>query len=164
MAIVICDTSSLIKLSIAETLCFLPELFRTIVIPKAVYQECPANLRSQIDNFGFSLETPKTCVFAQFGAGEREALNLAVEKPWAGAFVLTDDRKAINAAARTGIKTITAFDFFAALKLTNRIDDTRPLVQKLRNAGEGISEAELRRMREQTGEQYSEEESPRRSQ
>jgi len=71
---------------------------------------------------------------------------------WAGSFVLTDDRKAINAAARTGIKTITAFDFFAALKLANRITDTRSLVQKLRNAGEGINETELKRMLEKTGE------------
>jgi predicted nucleic acid-binding protein len=153
MAIVICDTSSLIKLSITETLSFLPELFRIVVIPKAVYQECPPTLRIQIDDLGFSLETPRTCVFVQFGAGEREALNLALDEPWAGAFVLTDDRKAINAAARTGIKTITAFDFFAALKLTNRIADTWSLVQKLRNAGEGINEAELKRMLEQTGEQ-----------
>ena len=67
-----------------------------------------------------------------------------------------DDRKVINAAARTGIKTITAFDFFAALKLIKCISDTRQLVQKLRNAGEGINEAELKRMLEQTGEQYSE--------
>jgi predicted nucleic acid-binding protein len=156
MAIVICDTSSLIKLSITETLSLLPELFRTVVIPGAVYQECPPTLRTQIDSLGFSLETPKAHIFVQFGAGEREALNLALDEPWAGAFVLTDDRKAINAAARTGIKTITVFDFFAALKLIKRISDTRQLVQKLRNAGEGINEAELKRMLEQTGEQYSE--------
>ena len=153
MAIVICDTSSLIKLSITDTLCLLPEMFRTVVIPKAVYQECPPTLRTEVDNLGFSLEIPKTCVFVQFGAGEREALNLALDEPWVGAFVLTDDRKAINAAARTGIKTITAFDFFVALKLTNRIADTCSLVQKLRNAGEGINETEVKRMLEQTGEQ-----------
>lgn len=152
MAIVICDTSSLIKLSMTETLDFLPELFQTVVIPRAVHQECPPTLRAQIDSFGFSLETPKTCVFVQFGAGEREALNLALDEAWAGAFVLTDDRKAINAAARTGIKTITAFDFFTVLKLTHRIADTRLLVQKLRNVGEGINTAELKRMLEQTGE------------
>jgi len=67
MAIVICDTSSLIKLSITETLRLLPEIFRTVIIPKAVYQECPLTLRTQIDNLGFSLEIPKTCVFVQFG-------------------------------------------------------------------------------------------------
>ncbi len=58
MAIVICDTSSLIKLSITETLSLLPELFRTVVIPGAVYQECPPTLRTQIDSLSFSLETP----------------------------------------------------------------------------------------------------------
>jgi hypothetical protein len=66
--------------------------------------------------------------------------------------VLTDDRKAINAAARVGIKTITAFDFFAALKLSGRIASTHWLVQTLRNAGEGINEAELKRMLDKTGE------------
>lgn len=156
MAVVVCDTSSLIKLSIAETLQFLPELFRTVIIPKAVYQECPLALRARIDSFGFLLASPQTRFFVQFGAGEREALNLALDKSWAGAFVLTDDRKAINAAARTGIKTITAFDFFAALKLTHRIANTHPLVKKLKDAGEGINEAELKRMLNQTGEQYGE--------
>jgi predicted nucleic acid-binding protein len=113
----------------------------------------PADFTCSIDSFGFSLETPQTCVFVQFGAGEREALNLALDESWAGAFVLTDDREAINAAARTGIKTITAFDFFTVLKLTNRIADTGLLVQKLRNADEGINAAELKRMLKQTGEQ-----------
>jgi predicted nucleic acid-binding protein len=153
MAVVICDTSSLIKLAITETLSLLPKLFRTVVIPRAVYQECPPALRTQIDGLRVSLEIPKAQAFTQFGSGEREALNLALDEPWVGAFVLTDDRKAINAAARAGIKTITAFDFFAALKLTNRIADTRLLVQKLRNAGEGINEAELKRMLDKTGEQ-----------
>lgn len=154
MAIVICDTSSLIKLSITETLNFLPELFHQVVIPQAVYEECPPALRVNIDNFGIPRESPKACVFTQFGAGEREASNLALDDPWAGAFVLTDDRKAISAAARTGIKTITAFDFFAALKLTHRIAETYLLVQKLRYAGEGINADALQRMLEQTGEQY----------
>jgi len=152
MAIVIYDTSSLIKFSMTKTLSLLPELFHTVVIPRAVYQECPSTVCTQIESLGFLLATPKVCVFVQFGAGEREALNLALDAVWAGSFVLTDDRKAINAAARTGIKTITAFDFFAALKLANRITDTRSLVQKLRNAGEGINETELKRMLEQTGE------------
>ena len=152
MAIIICDTSSLSKLFITETLGSLPDIFKTVVIPKAVYQECMPELRSEIDRFGFSVASSNTTVFVQFGEGEREALNLALDKAWFGAFVLTDDRKAINAAARVGIRTITAFDFFATLKLSNRISSTQWLVQKLRNAGEGINEAELERMHQKTGE------------
>ena len=76
MAIVICDTSSLIKLSITETLNLLPKLFRTVAIPGAVYQECPPTLRAQIDSLGFSLETPKARVFVQ--------ATLYVRKPPAG--------------------------------------------------------------------------------
>ncbi|MGH8559657.1 MAG: hypothetical protein ACRESZ_19845 [Methylococcales bacterium] len=86
----------------------------------------------------------------QFGTGEREALNIALELP--GAFILTDDRKAINAAARVGVRVITAFDFFGVLKLCNRIASTQPIMQKLRNAGEGINAMELRRLLEKTGE------------
>jgi predicted nucleic acid-binding protein len=127
-------------------------LFNQVIIPRAVYQECMPALCEQIDKFGFLVETPKSKVFVQFGAGEREALNLAIDKEAIGAFLLTDDRKAINAASRTGIRTITAFDFFAALKLSNRISSAKLLVEKLRNAGEGINEAELQRMLEKTGE------------
>lgn len=152
MAIIICDTSSLYKLFITETLSRLPALFSMVVIPTAVYQECMPTVRTEIDRLGFLVERSKTTVFVQFGAGEREALNLALDETWLGAFVLTDDRKAINAAARVGIRTITAFDFFAALKLSNRIPSALSLVQKLRIAGEGINEGELQRMLEKTGE------------
>jgi len=152
MAIIICDTSSLSKLFITRTLDNLPELFKAVVIPRAVYEESIPALRVEIDKFNFLIESPRTSMFVQFGKGEREALNLALDKEFLGAFVLTDDRKAINAAARVGIRTITAFDFFAALKLTNRILSTQCLVKKLRSAGEGINEYELQRMLEKTGE------------
>jgi predicted nucleic acid-binding protein len=130
----------------------LPDVFKKVVIPQAVYLECMPALRGEIGWLGFWVESAKTTLFVQFGAGAREALNLALDDEWLGAFVLTDDRKAINAAARVGIRTITAFDFFAALKLSNRVMSTLSLVQKLRNSGEGINTGELQRMLEKTGE------------
>lgn len=154
MARVICDTSSLIKLSITDTLKHLPELFSAVLVPEAVYRECPQSLRTEISTLGFSVGTPSSRVFVQFGAGECEALNMALDDAATGSFVLTDDRKAINAAARVGIKTITAFDFFAALKLTGRIANTQSLMLSLGSAGEGINKAELRKMLERTGEHY----------
>ena len=78
MAIIICDTSSLCKLFITETIRNLPEIFNEVIIPEAVYHECMAALRAEIDRLGFSIEKPRAAVFVQFGAGEREALNLAL--------------------------------------------------------------------------------------
>ena len=140
--IVICDTSSLIRLYKSQTLSLLIPVFGEVFLPAAVYEECQGLLKEAIDVCQFSIRQPTSVIFTQFGAGERAALNLALDT--ACSIVLVDDKKAINAASRVNIKTITTLQFFVLAKAKGLVVNVKPYIDGLLLQGEGLDDREIK--------------------
>ena len=78
--IVICDTSSLVKLYKSGILNLLTQLFEKIVIPQAVQDECrDTEIIKFIKTSFVEIRPVTTILFESLGLGEREAVSLAVE-------------------------------------------------------------------------------------
>lgn len=116
--IVVTNSSPLIALSSIEQLQILPQLFKQILMPAAVYQETVIEnpVTVQADRIALATKTFLEIVSPQseyqfqrkLGKGERGALSLALErKP---DFVILDDKKARNEAVALGLTPIFTTD------------------------------------------------------
>ena len=101
MAVIISDTGPLLALAGVEQLAILKALFKTVLIPAAVYQECLAKtdhaaalIEQAVEQAWLKIEVvPKPEGFPLcLGAGEQEAMQLAAS--YEQALLIMDDRLA----------------------------------------------------------------------
>lgn len=121
MSLVVSDTTPLNYLILIGQANVLASLFGKILVPPAVIREmrhpkAPAIVSSWTENLPSWIEvrTPRTDLHLGIGAGEDEAISLAVEL--GDAAVLVDDQKARAAAGERGLVT---FGTIAVLDLAD---------------------------------------------
>lgn len=114
MPVAICDSTVLIYLAKVEALQILPQLFDSVLVPQAVYDECVVGGRKAgspdadvIDSFiakqTISLAEAPPCsqAYAGLGAGESACLDLARQTH--EAVFIADDSRARKTAATHGV-------------------------------------------------------------
>ena len=145
MKIIVADTGSLIALSKTDNLLILQKLFEKTVIPKAVYGELQldsdregvSNLRNAI----FSEKwigiykgklSPETRILNVLGAGEAEAVTLAVKRE---EILLIDERLGRVAAQQEKVDIIGTAGLLLLSKRKNLIPNVKDAVLAMQNTG-----------------------------
>jgi predicted nucleic acid-binding protein len=132
--VIIADSSPLIALTQIGLIDLLETLFSTVLIPPAVARETARSvamypwLRQQ--PLGVALDS--RIIEARLGAGESEALGLALEI--AGTTVILDDLDARRLAQRLGISTIGTLGVLLAAREQEVIPLLRPHLTALLDA------------------------------
>lgn len=156
--ILVADSSSLIALSIAESLTLLELLYGEIKIPRAVYIEVTSKnkphsivlreyLKNKIVYFG------SDDIFINdhsLGAGELEAMMLY--KHLKADLFLVDDRRARRIAGLNNINTIGSLGVLFEAKQKNIIENIRPAILKIYNSDIYISPDLCNYVLQKTGE------------
>jgi predicted nucleic acid-binding protein len=114
MDAIVCDTSSLIRLYKCNTLPLVSMSFDRVFIPEAVWNECQPALHREFEAQRFIKIAATNVTISKFGLGEREMLNIAIEKNIQ--FVLTDDDKAAREAQRRSLTPLSALDILVLAK------------------------------------------------
>jgi predicted nucleic acid-binding protein len=153
--IVIADTSPLnylIQLGLVE---YLPDLYDEIVIPQSVLQEL-SNLGSPLVVRDWAYSSPDWVIVRsvgaldptlppRLGAGEREAISLAIELH--AGMLLIDDLPGRNAAEERGLSITGTLTILLQISLLSGIDFETKLAE-LVQLGFRASESILERIRE----------------
>jgi predicted nucleic acid-binding protein len=127
MNIIICDTCSLIKLQKGGVIHCLGEFYDKVYIPEAVKNECFEGIAKQaIQHCFFEVVPVNHILHLGMGAGEREAISLAVEQGIKN--IITDDHKAFNNAVRQGLQPIHTFNFLVMAKYAGLIPAVSPVL------------------------------------
>ncbi len=134
----ICDTSVLIKLNKGEVLDCLGSLFHRVYLPQGVKEECVDDRLVDAINKPFFRVRPVQNIIQSIGLGrgEREAISLAVEFGLKN--ILTDDIKAFRKAIRFDLLPLTSENILILAKAANLIESVGSVMNKMRDAGEGI--------------------------
>jgi len=139
MNIVVCDTSTLIKLNKAGALDLLGKLFNRVYLPVGVQEEClDESIKQAIKAPFFEVRKVKNILLLGMGKGEREAISLAIELK--AETLLTDDEKAGQKTLKLGLSALDTTQILILAKDTNLIDSVKFLLDKMRAAGEGIED------------------------
>lgn len=150
MPLVIADASPLIGLDRAGHLDLLPGLFRDLEAPPAVVAEFgrrPDWLREVY------VQRPSEVLLLRaltFGAGESEALAVALEHP--GSTVLLDEKRARRFAADRGIAVIGTAGVVLRARQRGLISAVRPVLDDLLATGFHLSDALYRGTLNRAGE------------
>jgi predicted nucleic acid-binding protein len=139
---IIINTSPLLALIKSQQVQFLPQLFQEILLPTAVWQEIMAKpddvaaIRLQeldwvkrIDNI-LVIQTVKAW---DLGKGESEVISLAQQRSGYG--VVIDDRSARNCAKTLNIPTLGTGAILILAKQVGLINQIKPGIQALQEAG-----------------------------
>lgn len=154
MAGVISDAGPLIALAKVDSL-FIPKaLFARIRIPEAVWLECRGRTGEdsrrieRASNEGWLRVVPAAAgrqLSPSLGAGEAEAIRLALESP--NALLILDDRLARREAMRHGLDFIGTVRMLHLAEQRSIIDSAEATVRHMSNCGYRISPQLLRRIR-----------------
>ncbi len=137
MATAICDTSTLIRLFKGNALHCLSGLFKIIYIPEAVKNECrDRDVQEAISKPPYEIRTVKNILPIGLGAGEREAISLAVESKIKT--IITNDIKALRKAVNEGLTPVTAENILILSKRAGLIKSVKTVMNTMEKAGEGI--------------------------
>jgi predicted nucleic acid-binding protein len=110
-----------------------------VFIPEAVKKECCNGYARRAIQYDFiEVVSVKNILALGMGAGEREAISLAVELGITK--IITDDKKAFNNAVRQKLKPIRIFNFLVIAKYAGLIPLVKPILDQMIDKGEGISE------------------------
>jgi uncharacterized protein len=136
---VISNTSPLQYIYQLDLLDLLPTLYREILIPSGVVDEIAAGrllgvALPDIESLPWlrlcDVRTPALLsLIPDLGAGEREVLALALEKP--GALVILDDSQARRLAERLELALTGTLGLLLKAKEIGRIDRVRPYIARL---------------------------------
>jgi predicted nucleic acid-binding protein len=135
--LLVADSSSLIALSIADSLNLLDQLYGTIRIPRAVYSEVTSNNKPQSIGLREYLQDKIVDFEAghffiddhSLGAGELEAMMLC--KQLKADLLLVDDRRARRIAVLNKINTIGSLGVLLEAKQKKIIENIRPAILKI---------------------------------
>lgn len=158
---VVCNTSPLILLAKIGRLDLLPQLYEEVVIPASVLHEIRAKRGTEARSIGALVRSHKfrlrratrralKALPADLGAGEREAIALAVEL---GAdLVVLDDQQGRQVARETGLSVTGTIGIFLEAWKRSMIPSMRRELDRLIEAGMWIDEAFYHRILQESGE------------
>lgn len=128
---VICNSSPLIALEQIGHLHLLEALFGEIIVPPAVVNEVSmtVSLPSNIRCSALSQPLAATVIQASLGAGESEAITLALQEK--ACIIILDDRPARRTAESLGLKVIGTLGVLSAAKHKGLIPLIKPLIVAL---------------------------------
>lgn len=157
---IVINSSPLITLCKSKQEDFLPQLFQSIIVPAAVWQEITASAHhdlaaSVVPNLAWvrredSIVIPTLIQTWDLGAGESEVLSFAFSSP--DYVAVLDDAAARRCARSLDIKSIGTVGLFILAKRRKLITEVMPCVQKLRDAGLWLSDDLIEIVRQQAGE------------
>ena len=134
--IVVSDTTAITTALKADQTGLLTLLSGTVFVPQAVWDEL-ADRHSPLPGFIqlHQVKAPfrRPAGTESLGLGESEAIQLALEL--GAGVLLTDDRKARNAAAVHGIRCIWLLGLALEAKRRGRISAVRPVLEALEQTG-----------------------------
>ena len=160
---IISNTSPLIALSAIDDFELLPQIFASVLIPHAVQQEISATATlshvkvpiEQALRAGWMelVSAPAGPTLSELrdrlGAGEAEAIALAVERRLP---ILMDDLPGRRSAADLSLIVTGTLGVLARSKYRGIIQEVKPRIQRLRNAGIFLSDELIERFLRETGE------------
>lgn len=128
---VVADASPLIAFAQIGQLPLLQALFTTLVVPPAVAREITPSVPRQawIVERQLAQPIPPRILQARLGAGETEAISLALELH--ADRVVADDKAARHLAEGLGLKVIGTLGVLLAAKRKSLIPAVRPLIEAL---------------------------------
>ena len=117
----------------------LEHFYDEIFIPPAVQRECKTGAAQiALQHSFFNVVPVNNILLLNMGEGEKEVLSLAFERDIKE--ILTDDLRPYNYALRNGLSPINSFEFIVAAKEAQFIDKVQPVLDAMREKGEGIHE------------------------
>lgn len=151
MAVIISDTGPLLALAGVNQLAILKELFKTVTIPHAVYQECLAKpdhsadlIKQAVEQAWLNIELVPT--LADFplclGAGEQEAMQLAAS--YAEALLIMDDRLARREAMQRQLNFVGTVRVLWTAQQKGLIADAAQVIDAMATNGYHISKQLLK--------------------
>jgi predicted nucleic acid-binding protein len=142
-AVVVADSSPLISLAIIEQLTLLPQLYRRILVPPAVWHEVTVQgvdlpgAQAVRQSSWLEIEIPQALILEPLSIlvdrGEAEAIALAQSIP--DSTVLLDDAQARRVAERLGICRIGTLGILRRAKKAGLIAEVKVYVEQLRTNG-----------------------------
>ncbi len=160
--IVVSNTSPIINLAAVDELALLEKLYHRIIIPHAVYHEIavtgagqPGSLEVQTYSWIESREVSNralvTALRTELDPGESEAIALAIETK--AEFLLIDERRGREVAARFGLKFIGLLGVLIEAKQKGYLENVKPILSALESkAGFRMSRELKSRVLEAAGE------------
>jgi uncharacterized protein len=152
---VVCNTSPLLLLAKIQQLALLAQLYQTIWIPTAVLaevhgkaDEAAARIQAITSVPPFVIQSAKPATLAwvpaALGAGEREALALAVDTT--AALVILDDQEGRRLARTLGLTVTGTAGVLVEAYTRGLVPSLRAELDRLRHAGWWITEAFYHRL------------------
>ena len=160
--IVVSDSSPLIALADVGQLRLLRELFSTVLIPEAVYQEIvlagagrtsaeAIQTTAWIEQRGVTNKRLADVLKLELDAGEAEAIALALES--GATLMLLDERRGRQRAVRLGLRVTGVLGVLVEAKHQRLLPAVRPVLDALRHqAGFWIGDDLYRRVLDLAGE------------
>jgi len=137
---VVCDTSSIIKLRKGGVIDCLGQLFEAVLIPQAVKEECiRPETKAVIQKPFFQVCTvSRTLPLSGIHPGKREAISLAVELNIP--VILLDDESAIRRALEQKLVPIRSLRVFLYAKQEDLIPSVKSALDAMNSQGEGVQD------------------------
>jgi predicted nucleic acid-binding protein len=134
---IIGDSSALITLAMIDKLYLLEELYSTLYVPQAVYDEVTIIDRPQRDKLKAFLKDKikvvnPTITKVGLGLGELEAITLYKELE--ADILLIDDNRAKNYAKVNGVNVIGSLGILIQAKKEGYIQKVKPLLEQISNS------------------------------
>jgi predicted nucleic acid-binding protein len=134
--IVVSDTTAITTVIKAGEVQFLQDCLGRVLVPAAVWKELTAfhqRLPDCIRLHPVSGSLPANLIPSTLGAGEREAIQLAVELH--ADLLVTDDRQARRAAVASGLSVTGKVGLVVQARVDNRIPSAKEMLVRLQNQG-----------------------------
>ena len=134
----ICDTSTIIRFTKGNIGHCFGEIFKTIYIPEAVFDECKdAESKQTIAQNVFSLTPVKRILsIPTIQKGEIEAISLAIEMGISN--ILIDDYAAFRKAKEYGLSPLKSFDLLIIAKKKGLIKSVKTAMDTIKLNNDGI--------------------------
>lgn len=129
---IICNASPLIALAQIDKLWLLETLFQRIVVPPAVIREISPTVPSippWIEQKAITQPIGPRILATSLGAGEREAISLALELETR--WLILDERPARRFAQALGLPVIGTLGLLLGAKQRQLLDQIKPLLDRL---------------------------------
>jgi len=139
---IICDSSPLISFSILNRVDLLDHIFNKVCVPEAVYKELVRAGKPYCEELQSYLyhkvkvvqnDVAVSVLKCDLGAGESEVIVLA--KELSAQFILIDDQKARRIAELNELPVIGTLGVLLRAKRLGLVDEIRPLLEQLEQAG-----------------------------
>jgi len=154
----VCNATPIISLSSVDKLDILKELFHTVIIPEAVYNEIRAKESygyKEVESDFINVEQIKgkiysDLLFNQIDLGETETIILAKEIN--ADFVIIDDNMAYRIATNSGLNVTRTLSVLLRAKEKGIIREIKPIIDEMISKGRWYSKRVYRDFLKKTNE------------